>query len=64
LAEGGSDVRHILASGEIMTHAEAEDRLLALENLIEADLLATSREERLARAYRSRSRKFAYSQAQ
>ena len=64
LAEEGADVRHILASGAIMTHAEAEDRLLALENLIEADLLATSREERLARAYRSRARKFAYSQSQ
>ena len=62
LAEEGADVRHILASGTIMTHAEAEDRLLAVEKLAEADLLATSREERLSQAYRSRSRKFAYMQ--
>ena len=39
LARQGVDVRHILASGEVMTHAEAEDRLLELER---------SRRERLA----------------
>jgi uncharacterized protein (DUF488 family) len=64
LAEEGADVRHILASGAVMTHAEVEDRLLALEKLAEAGLLGTSREERLAEAYRSRSRKFAYVQAE
>ena len=47
----------------IVTHAEAEDRLLALENLAEEGLLRVSREERLAEAYRSRSRKFAFAQA-
>jgi tetratricopeptide (TPR) repeat protein len=62
LAGEGADVRHILASGEVMTHVEAEDRLLALQNLSEEGLFA-SREERLAEAYRSRSRKHAYAQA-
>ena len=60
LAEEGADVRHILASGAVMTHAEAEDRLLALENLAEAELLAASRQERLAEAYRSRGRRCGY----
>jgi uncharacterized protein (DUF488 family) len=63
LAEEGVDVRHILASGAIATHAEVEERLLSLENLAEADLLARSCETRLAEAYRSHSRKFAYAQA-
>jgi uncharacterized protein (DUF488 family) len=62
LADEGADVGHILASGEVMTHVEAEDRLLALQNLAEEGLFA-SREERLAEAYRSRSRKHAYTQA-
>jgi uncharacterized protein (DUF488 family) len=60
LAEQGVDVRHILASGMIVTHAEVEERLLSLENLAEADLLASSRKERLAEAYRARSRKGGY----
>jgi uncharacterized protein (DUF488 family) len=59
LAGQGADVRHILASGDVVTHAEVEDRLLSLENLAE-DLLASSREERLAEAYRARSRKAGY----
>jgi uncharacterized protein (DUF488 family) len=61
LAEQGVEVRHILASGEVMTHAEVEKRLLSLENLAE-DLLASSREARLAEAYRARARKFAFAQ--
>ena len=60
LVEAGADVRHILASGAVMTHGEAEDRLLQLENLSEEGLLVASRDERLADAYRSRSRKAAY----
>jgi uncharacterized protein (DUF488 family) len=60
LAEEGADVRHILASGKVVTHAEVEEKLLALENLAEADLLANSRGERLAEAYRARSRKAGY----
>jgi uncharacterized protein (DUF488 family) len=63
LAGQGADVRHILASGKVVTHAEVEGRLLSLEKLAEADLLASSREERLAEAYRARARKFAFAQA-
>jgi uncharacterized protein (DUF488 family) len=60
LAEPGREVGHILASGEIITHAQAEDRLLALANLDKQDLLGASRAERLAEAYRARNRKAAY----
>jgi uncharacterized protein (DUF488 family) len=60
LAGQGADVRHILSSGKVVTHAEVEDRLLSLEKLAQEDLLATSREERLAEAYRSHSRKAGY----
>jgi uncharacterized protein (DUF488 family) len=60
LAQAGHDVAHILASGAVITHAEAEDRLLALENLADEDLLRASRDERLTEAYRSRNRKAAY----
>ena len=60
LAAAGTDVRHILASGAVMTHAEAEDRLLELENLAEEGLPLVFREERLCQAYRNRSHKFAY----
>jgi uncharacterized protein (DUF488 family) len=60
LAAKGADVRHILASGKVVTHAEVEEKLLALENLAEADLLASSREACLAEAYRARSRKRGY----
>ena len=60
LAAGGIDVGHILASGAVVTHAQAEDRLLDLEHLAEAGLLLRSRDERLAEAYRSRCRKIAY----
>jgi uncharacterized protein (DUF488 family) len=60
LAEGGLDVAHILASGEVASHAEIEERLLQLEHLADDDLLMRSREDRLAGAYRSRCRKAAY----
>ena len=62
LAGGGIEVGHILASGAVVTHAQAEDRLLHLENLAEAGLLFRSRDERLAEAYRSRCRRVAYVQ--
>jgi uncharacterized protein (DUF488 family) len=64
LAGAGIDVGHILASGEIISHAQAEERLLHLENLTEAGLLLRSRGERLAEAYRSRGRKVAYAQTE
>lgn len=54
LAARGAAVGHILPSGAIVAQAEAEDRLLALEGLAEADLLRP-RAERLAEAYRARS---------
>jgi uncharacterized protein (DUF488 family) len=57
LAEAGLDVAHILASGEIASQAEIEDRLLKLERLADDDLLVRSRSERLAEAYRARNRK-------
>ena len=63
LAEAGIDVAHLLASGDIITHTEAEDRLLQLEHLAE-DLLIPSREKRLAEAYRARARKAAYAMPQ
>jgi hypothetical protein len=60
LAESGHDVGHILGSGEIVSHAETEERLLKLEHLAEADLLMRSPAERLAEAYRSRARRASY----
>jgi uncharacterized protein (DUF488 family) len=61
LAGAGIDVGHILASGDVISHAQAEERLLHLERLTEVGLLLRSREERLAEAYRSRGCKVAYS---
>jgi uncharacterized protein (DUF488 family) len=63
LAAAGIDVAHILRSGDIVSHEQAEDRLLDLEHLADEDLLSRSRDERLSRAYCSRSRKFAYAQS-
>jgi uncharacterized protein (DUF488 family) len=60
LAEQGVDVGHILATGDVMTQTEIEDRLLASEKLADQDLLGASRTERLADAYRARNRKAAY----
>ena len=60
LAESGVEVGHILGSGEIVSHAQEEDRLLQLEHLADDDLLMRSRAERLAEAYRARARKAAY----
>ena len=60
LAAAGQDVGHILASGEIVSHAQEEDRLLQLQHLAADDLLMRSRGERLAEAYRSRNRQAGY----
>jgi len=60
LAEAGIDVGHILSSGQVLTHAEIEDRLLDLAGLTDENLLPASRGERLAEAYRARARKAAY----
>ena len=60
LTERSLPVAHILASGDTVTHAEIEARLLDLAHLSEAGLLLGSRDERLAEAYRARGRKIAY----
>jgi uncharacterized protein (DUF488 family) len=60
LANAGFEVGHILVSGEIVSHAQEEDRLLQLERLAGDDLLMRSRAERLAEAFRSRNRKAGY----
>ena len=60
LTGAGIDVGHILSSAEIITHAQAEERLLQLEKLAEPGLLLRSRDDRLAEAYRLRCRKAAY----
>jgi uncharacterized protein (DUF488 family) len=60
LAEAGIEVGHILPTGDIVSHAGIEDRLLRLEKLAEDNLLLRSRAERLAEAYRARGRKIAY----
>ncbi len=64
LAGAGIDVAHILPTGDSISHEQAEDRLLDLEHLAEEGLLLRSRDERLKQAYKARSRKFAYAQAQ
>ena len=56
LAEAGREVSHILPSGEIITHSQAEDRLLAFAKLGEEELLRSCA-ERLRKAYRLRNRK-------
>ena len=60
LTEAGADVGHILSSGEIISHEQAEDRLVELAGLTTEGLLPASREQRLDEAYRRRARKVAY----
>lgn len=60
LAEAGVDIGHILSSGQVLTHAEIEDRLLDLAGLNDGSLLPSPRGERLVEAYRARARKVAY----
>jgi len=62
LAGEGVELGHILASGEVVSQAEIEDRLLDLAGLADGDLLAASRDERLAAAYRARAGKAAYAE--
>src|SRR5229473_2767134 len=59
LAERGVRVSHILSHGEIVTHAQIQDKLLNLAGRSSDDLLMTA-PERLSAAYRDRSRKVAY----
>lgn len=60
LAAAGIDIDHILGSGEVVPHTQIEERLLELADLTEASLLLSSRDDRLAEAYRARARKVAY----
>jgi len=60
LAERGINTGHILASGDVLSHATIEERLLQLEKQANEDLFA-SRDERLVTAYRNRNLKVAFS---
>jgi uncharacterized protein (DUF488 family) len=59
LAARGASIGHILYDGAIEPHAATEQRLLRLVDA-DNDLFATGLEERLAAAYRCRSRAVAY----
>jgi uncharacterized protein (DUF488 family) len=59
LAARGLNVGHILQDGSIEPHAATEQRLLALEGN-EENLFVTGHGERLAAAYRRRTRAVAY----
>lgn len=61
LAERGVRVSHILDDGSRVSHAEIEDKLLAIASRGAADLFA-SRTERLADAYREYGRKVAFAE--
>jgi len=61
LAGRGLAVGHILHDGSIEPHAATEQRLLALEHGA-CDLFATGQRERLAAAYRCRTRAVAFRQ--
>lgn len=61
LARRGVTVRHLLAGGEAVDHAQVEDRLLEISGRAGDDLFA-SRNERLAAAYRERARKVAFAE--
>jgi hypothetical protein len=61
LAESGLAVGHILVDGTIEAHAATEQRLLALDDE-DRDLFAAGQQDRLAAAYRRRSRAVAFRQ--
>ncbi|MCP4304896.1 MAG: DUF488 domain-containing protein [bacterium] len=61
LAAQGTAVKHILADSAIVDHQVIEGRLMKSEGEEGADLFL-SPEERLAKAYRKRARKVAYSE--
>jgi uncharacterized protein (DUF488 family) len=63
LAARDIDVRHILASGEIETHAGAMGRLARLVKVPEADLFRSA-EELLAETYQRAEDRFAYEMEQ
>jgi uncharacterized protein (DUF488 family) len=59
LAERGLTIGHILHDGTVEPHAATEQRLLALTGTSD-DLFVTGQDERLAAAYRRRTRAAAY----
>ncbi len=61
LAERGVGVKHILMDGVIVDHRDIEERLLTSQGRESTDLFL-SLSERLAEAYRKRSRKVAYTE--
>jgi uncharacterized protein (DUF488 family) len=63
LADRHVGVAHVLTSGEIISHAQVEARLLDLAGLAADDLFA-SREARLVQAYRARGRKVAFAESE
>jgi uncharacterized protein (DUF488 family) len=63
LRDAGLDIRHILETGELETHADAEARLLREMKLGHEDLFLSS-DERLAEAYAKQGERIAYTEAQ
>lgn len=59
LAKRGIRVSHILGAGDVVSHAEIEDRLLKLSGGTTDDLFVP-RAEQLSAAYRDRARKVAF----
>jgi uncharacterized protein (DUF488 family) len=62
LAERGVSIQHILSNGGTVSHAKIEDELLQLSRRDAEDFFAP-RAERLAAAYRDRSRKVAFTES-
>lgn len=62
LSRSGASVGHILATGEVITQAEVETRLLDLAGLGGDSPLSASRDACLTEAYRARARKVAYAE--
>ncbi len=62
LSRSGANVGHILTTGEVITQAEVETRLLDLARLGKDSPLSASRDACLAEAYRARARKVAYAE--
>lgn len=63
LSQRGVTVRHLLADGAIIDHAQIEDRLLEISGRKGEDLFA-SRQDRLTTAYRERARKVAFAESE
>jgi uncharacterized protein (DUF488 family) len=61
LAKRGVRVSHILGAGDVVSHAEIENRLLKLSGGTTDDLFAP-RAEQLSAAYRERARKVAFAE--